>query len=126
MGKKKRRRENEVDRYLMEDQRYGECRRSHADLGGERDGCQEFMAGRNSPLECQVCGCHRNFHSKPFRSKIEIVYRECKRIHDYTGGNTVDGCKEFIQRGTAAEPPYCAACHCHKSFHRNEVYSTRD
>lgn len=47
-------------------------------------------------------------------------YRECLRNHAASiGGHVVDGCGEFMPAGPA-EPMKCAACGCHRSFHRRE------
>ncbi|KAJ6792882.1 zinc-finger homeodomain protein 6-like [Iris pallida] len=47
-------------------------------------------------------------------------YRECLRNHAASlGAHVVDGCGEFMPSGPA-EPLRCAACGCHRSFHRKE------
>ncbi|GKV32240.1 hypothetical protein SLEP1_g40856 [Rubroshorea leprosula] len=47
------------------------------------------------------------------------VYRECMRNHGLNFGRyTVDGCCEFLQLNDDAF--HCAACGCHRSFHRKE------
>lgn len=55
-------------------------------------------------------------------------YRECQKNHAaLTGGHVVDGCCEFMaggEEGTLASLK-CAACNCHRSFHRKEVYGHR-
>ncbi|KAG5618562.1 hypothetical protein H5410_018386 [Solanum commersonii] len=52
-----------------------------------------------------------------------IRYVECQRNHAANiGGYAVDGCREFMATGddgTAALT--CAACGCHRNFHRREV-----
>ncbi|KAL9670618.1 hypothetical protein QQ045_008172 [Rhodiola kirilowii] len=55
-----------------------------------------------------------------------IRYMECQRNQAIVvGGYAVDGCREFMatgQEGTA-EALICAACSCHRSFHRRvETY----
>ncbi|XP_047054452.1 zinc-finger homeodomain protein 5-like [Lolium rigidum] len=47
-------------------------------------------------------------------------YHECLRNHAAAaGGHVVDGCCEFM--ATSAEDPLaCAACGCHRSFHRRD------
>ncbi|KAK8533948.1 hypothetical protein V6N12_047350 [Hibiscus sabdariffa] len=51
-------------------------------------------------------------------------YGECQRNHAASiGGYVVDGCREFMasgDEGTGAALT-CAACGCHRSFHRKEV-----
>lgn len=55
-------------------------------------------------------------------------YRECQKNHAAsTGGHVVDGCCEFLaggEEGTLAALK-CAACNCHRSFHRKEVNGHR-
>lgn len=53
-----------------------------------------------------------------------VRYAECQKNHAANiGGYAVDGCREFLASGddgtTAALT--CAACGCHRSFHRREV-----
>ncbi|KAJ1273969.1 hypothetical protein BS78_05G027000 [Paspalum vaginatum] len=53
-----------------------------------------------------------------------VHYRECQRNHAASiGGHAVDGCREFMASGTegTAAALLCAACGCHRSFHRREV-----
>ncbi|OMO92242.1 hypothetical protein COLO4_17762 [Corchorus olitorius] len=54
------------------------------------------------------------------RDREGVEYRECRRNMSIpTGRYIVDGCAEFIQRrGYNADPLQCAACGCHRSFHR--------
>jgi ZF-HD homeobox protein with Cys/His-rich dimerization domain len=53
-----------------------------------------------------------------------VRYGECRRNHAASmGGHAVDGCREFLaegEEGTAAALR-CAACGCHRSFHRRMV-----
>ncbi|XP_057965613.1 mini zinc finger protein 2-like [Malania oleifera] len=53
-----------------------------------------------------------------------VKYGECQKNHAASvGGYAVDGCREFIasgEEGTANEL-VCAACGCHRNFHRREV-----
>ncbi|XP_057785912.1 zinc-finger homeodomain protein 2-like [Salvia miltiorrhiza] len=53
-----------------------------------------------------------------------IRYRECLKNHAASmGGHVVDGCGEFMPNGEqgTAEGLRCAACDCHRNFHRKEV-----
>ncbi|KZV35611.1 zinc-finger homeodomain protein 6 [Dorcoceras hygrometricum] len=53
-----------------------------------------------------------------------IIYRECLKNHAAgIGGHVVDGCGEFMASGEEGTPEAvrCAACDCHRSFHRKEV-----
>lgn len=53
-----------------------------------------------------------------------VRYGECQKNHAAgIGGHAVDGCREFMasgQEGTSSEL-ICAACGCHRNFHRREV-----
>ncbi|XP_062201763.1 mini zinc finger protein 1-like [Phragmites australis] len=58
-----------------------------------------------------------------------VHYRECQRNHAATiGGYAVDGCREFMASGAegTAAALVCAACECHRSFHRREVEAECD
>ncbi|XP_052183354.1 zinc-finger homeodomain protein 2-like [Diospyros lotus] len=51
-------------------------------------------------------------------------YRECMKNHAASmGGHAVDGCNEFFPAGEEGtlDAHKCAACHCHRNFHRKEV-----
>ncbi|KAK8710857.1 hypothetical protein V6N13_146166 [Hibiscus sabdariffa] len=53
-----------------------------------------------------------------------IRYWECLKNHAASmGGHVVDGCGEFMPSGEdgTGEPLKCAACECHRSFHRKEI-----
>ncbi|XP_039054239.1 zinc-finger homeodomain protein 6-like [Hibiscus syriacus] len=53
-----------------------------------------------------------------------IRYRECLKNHAASmGGHVVDGCGEFMPSGEDDTPEAmkCAACNCHRSFHRKEI-----
>ncbi|XP_037441957.1 zinc-finger homeodomain protein 1-like [Triticum dicoccoides] len=50
-------------------------------------------------------------------------YRECLKNHAVSiGGHAVDGCGEFIAAGEegSIDALRCAACNCHRNFHRRE------
>ncbi|KAG5527517.1 hypothetical protein RHGRI_028427 [Rhododendron griersonianum] len=53
-----------------------------------------------------------------------VRYAECQKNHAASiGGYAVDGCREFIasgEEGTAGALA-CAACGCHRNFHRREA-----
>ncbi|XP_058079546.1 mini zinc finger protein 1-like [Magnolia sinica] len=55
-----------------------------------------------------------------------VRYRECRKNHAANiGGYAVDGCREFMasgEEGTSAALK-CAACNCHRNFHKREVES---
>ncbi|KAI3785295.1 hypothetical protein L1987_44411 [Smallanthus sonchifolius] len=53
-----------------------------------------------------------------------VRYRECQKNHAASmGAYVVDGCGEFMANGEEGTPEglKCAACECHRSFHRREV-----
>ncbi|PSS31334.1 Zinc-finger homeodomain protein [Actinidia chinensis var. chinensis] len=50
-------------------------------------------------------------------------FRECMKNHAASvGGNVLDGCGEFMPSGEdgTLEALKCAACNCHRNFHRRE------
>ncbi|KMT08617.1 hypothetical protein BVRB_6g138940 [Beta vulgaris subsp. vulgaris] len=52
-----------------------------------------------------------------------VRYRECLKNHAVgIGGHAVDGCGEFMPAGTegSIDALRCAACNCHRNFHRKE------
>ncbi|XP_024013635.1 zinc-finger homeodomain protein 7 [Eutrema salsugineum] len=59
------------------------------------------------------------------RSDQAAKYKECQKNHAaLTGGHVVDGCCDFMpggEEGTLGALK-CAACKCHRSFHRKEMY----
>jgi len=60
---------------------------------------------------------------------VHVQYRECQRNHAAAiGGYAVDGCREFMASGAegTAAALMCAACGCHRSFHRREVEADMD
>ncbi|KAJ7521934.1 hypothetical protein O6H91_19G075800 [Diphasiastrum complanatum] len=53
-----------------------------------------------------------------------IKYRECLKNHAASiGGHATDGCGEFMSSGEEGtlDALKCAACECHRNFHRREV-----
>lgn len=53
-----------------------------------------------------------------------VIYRECQKNHAaHIGGHALDGCLEFLPSGEdgTIEALKCAACSCHRNFHRREV-----
>lgn len=58
--------------------------------------------------------------------KSPTRYRECLKNHAASiGGNVTDGCGEFMPSGDdgTLEALKCAACNCHRNFHRKESSS---
>lgn len=61
---------------------------------------------------------------KKKRETTMIRYRECLKNHAASmGGNSLDGCGEFMPSGEEGtlEALTCSACNCHRNFHRKEV-----
>nr|XP_043640207.1 zinc-finger homeodomain protein 6-like [Erigeron canadensis] len=55
---------------------------------------------------------------------VVVRYRECLKNHAASrGAHVLDGCGEFMPNGDDNTPEAlkCAACECHRSFHRREV-----
>lgn len=53
-----------------------------------------------------------------------VRYKECQKNHAANiGGYAVDGCREFMANGEEGSDDAltCAACGCHRNFHRREV-----
>lgn len=53
-----------------------------------------------------------------------VRYRECLKNHAASiGGHAIDGCGDFMPSGEdgSLEALRCAACNCHRNFHRREV-----
>ena len=53
-----------------------------------------------------------------------VRYVECQKNHAANiGGYAVDGCREFMASGEEGMTGAltCAACGCHRNFHRKEV-----
>ncbi|MED6186626.1 hypothetical protein PIB30_068503 [Stylosanthes scabra] len=51
-------------------------------------------------------------------------YRECLKNHALAlGGHALDGCGEFMPAGAdgTLDALKCAACNCHRNFHRKEI-----
>lgn len=54
-----------------------------------------------------------------------VRYGECQKNHAVNvGGYAVDGCREFMASGAEGTSVAltCAACGCHRSFHKKEVW----
>lgn len=61
-------------------------------------------------------------------SMVSARYRECLKNHAAKmGGNVTDGCGEFMpSEGSGPDFFKCAACGCHRSFHRKETSEARN
>ncbi|KAK0586484.1 hypothetical protein LWI29_007829 [Acer saccharum] len=57
--------------------------------------------------------------------EAEHKYRECLRNHAASlGSYATDGCGEFTRDETSPATLQCAACGCHRNFHRKITYSS--
>ncbi|KAK9279313.1 hypothetical protein L1049_012992 [Liquidambar formosana] len=59
-----------------------------------------------------------------FVKEKKVIYKECRKNHAATmGGYAVDGCREFMAAGEegTSDAFRCAACSCHRNFHRRET-----
>ncbi|WOL18695.1 hypothetical protein Cni_G27492 [Canna indica] len=57
-------------------------------------------------------------------SLVVVRYMECRKNHAAgIGGYALDGCREFMASGRdgTSDALKCAACSCHRSFHRRLV-----
>ncbi|KAM1268425.1 hypothetical protein PS1_000703 [Malus domestica] len=60
----------------------------------------------------------------PSAATSRVRYRECLKNHAAnSGGHVFDGCGEFMLGGDEDTPGSlkCAACKCHRNFHRKEI-----
>ncbi|KAK8921759.1 ZF-HD homeobox protein [Platanthera zijinensis] len=77
-------------------------------------------SGRPKPvagIDLTIVNCNRNPTTGGGR------YRECLKNHAVgIGGHAVDGCGEFMAAGEdgTLDALRCAACSCHRNFHRKE------
>ncbi|CAH8347768.1 unnamed protein product [Eruca vesicaria subsp. sativa] len=89
----------------------------------------EMMIERRSDDNGNNGADHHHHHSKSSSnisaaSKATVRYRECLKNHAASvGGAVQDGCGEFMPSGEEGtlEALRCAACDCHRNFHRKEV-----
>lgn len=68
---------------------------------------------------------HHHHHHHFAAPQVVVAYKECLKNHAASlGGHALDGCGEFMPSPTAtsADPTSlkCAACGCHRNFHRRE------
>ncbi|CAI0453404.1 unnamed protein product [Linum tenue] len=67
----------------------------------------------------------RHHHLRPPPPPATVAYKECLKNHAASlGGHALDGCGEFMPspNTTPTDPTSlkCAACGCHRNFHRRE------
>nr|GME08317.1 zinc-finger homeodomain protein 6-like [Ipomoea batatas] len=77
----------------------------------------------NKPTTQQVLP--QRFADTDTSNKTTLIrYRECLKNHAAsTGGHVTDGCGEFMPSGEEGTPEAlkCAACNCHRNFHRKGI-----
>ncbi|KAL5203366.1 hypothetical protein ABZP36_014318 [Zizania latifolia] len=72
--------------------------------------------GRTAPSSAAAAG-----NEAGAAGAAEVRYHECLRNHAAAlGGHVVDGCGEFMPGAGDANALMCAACGCHRSFHRKD------
>ncbi|XP_020203791.1 mini zinc finger protein 2 [Cajanus cajan] len=67
----------------------------------------------------------RSSNNSTLRTVTTVTYGECqKNLALHIGGYALDGCGEFMANGAegTAAAMTCAACGCHKNFHRRAVH----
>ncbi|KAG0448607.1 hypothetical protein HPP92_027755 [Vanilla planifolia] len=65
----------------------------------------------------------QSLETEKTRTTAAAKYRECLRNHAAAmGGQAYDGCGEFM--ASEEDPLRCAACGCHRNFHRREGFSS--
>lgn len=85
------------------------------DLGSCRMRKRQVVLRRDEPS--------RSSASSSFTVR-SVRYGECQKNHAAgVGGYAVDGCREFMASGEegTSSALICAACGCHRNFHRREV-----
>ncbi|XVE69869.1 hypothetical protein DITRI_Ditri10aG0026400 [Diplodiscus trichospermus] len=94
--------------------------------------CTQTLDHGHRPQRQQSLGQGRSQHPDRVTASVSantkpssvIRYRECLKNHAAgIGGNVYDGCGEFMPSGEEGtlEALKCAACDCHRNFHRKEV-----
>ncbi|GAA0183634.1 hypothetical protein LIER_31012 [Lithospermum erythrorhizon] len=62
---------------------------------------------------------HHHNHQRPPPPPVVVTYKECLKNHAASiGGHAMDGCLEFMPSSSTSLK--CAACGCHRNFHRRE------
>ncbi|XP_059309424.1 zinc-finger homeodomain protein 2-like [Lycium ferocissimum] len=76
-----------------------------------------------SPPQLEPITAFNTWHNN---NKNKPKYKECLKNHAVSiGGHAVDGCCEFLPSGEdgSIDSLKCAACNCHRNFHRKVVIS---
>ncbi|KAL2329985.1 hypothetical protein Fmac_017566 [Flemingia macrophylla] len=66
----------------------------------------------------------RSSNNSNLRTVTTVTYGECQKNQAlHLGGSCMDGCGEFMASGPegSASAMICAACGCHRSFHKRIV-----
>ncbi|XP_040375781.1 zinc-finger homeodomain protein 5-like [Oryza brachyantha] len=87
---------------------------------------EELSGSKENDVDDVGGGCsspptpHHRGPAAAAEAEARCRYHECLRNHAAAaGGHVVDGCGEFMP-ASAEEPLACAACGCHRSFHRRD------
>ncbi|KAL6324964.1 hypothetical protein AAG906_019872 [Vitis piasezkii] len=103
----------------------------------ELENCSCFLGGCGEEGRVDLGSCRMRKRQvvlrrdEPSRSSANssftvrsVRYGECQKNHAAgVGGYAVDGCREFMASGEegTSSALTCAACGCHRNFHRREV-----
>ncbi|XP_055834278.1 zinc-finger homeodomain protein 2-like [Solanum dulcamara] len=80
-------------------------------------GAENYQTGNNT-------GREEGVSTTSIVRKSNVRYRECLKNHAVgIGGHALDGCGEFMPAGEEGtmDALKCAACNCHRNFHRKEA-----
>ncbi|EPS61017.1 hypothetical protein M569_13783, partial [Genlisea aurea] len=92
------------------------------EIGVEEDCNHDELPGNSDDVRLTPAKMAAQPESPP-SSHAKTRYRECLKNHAVgIGGHALDGCGEFIAAGEEGtlESLKCAACSCHRNFHRRE------
>lgn len=87
-----------------------------------RKALSEVMAKNMKPKEKE----RKSLSNGSLLKEKKVTYKECRKNHAASMGlYAVDGCCEFMAAGEegTSSALRCAACSCHRNFHRREVES---
>lgn len=85
---------------------------------------QEQEIGGAGGENYQTSGREEGVSTASIVRKSNVRYRECLKNHAVgIGGHALDGCGEFMPAGEEGtmDALKCAACNCHRNFHRKEA-----
>lgn len=78
----------------------------------------------NTATRTRIGGGEGVSSARKSSTATSVKYRECLKNHAVgIGGHAVDGCGEFMAAGEEGtlDALKCAACNCHRNFHRKET-----